>query len=310
MFGNSGKGITVVIIVSAIIYAAIFILGDASKISLEGMRLEFLALAFALSFVNYVIRMVRFEYYLKLTSVSIRGAARRLIFFSGLSMAVTPGKFGEVFKSYLIRRVNGTPISRSLPVIITERINDFIGVLILATAASFLVTRSAAATLGGLVAIAVFIAAIKWERLFRSIVSGLGKVPILGRHTEGIRNVYSGIKILHGSVALSASTVLSMGGWLAECVGFWLILTGLGADIPLVTCVFIYTISTIIGVISNLPGGIGAVEGGMYMMLLGAGISGDVAATSTILIRLATLWFAVVIGAIFLWVFEKKLKSL
>src|SRR5207244_11990079 len=56
-----------------------------------------------------------------------------LTFISGLSMAITPGKVDELLKSYLLKRSTGTPISRTSPIIVAERLSDGIGMLLLAS---------------------------------------------------------------------------------------------------------------------------------------------------------------------------------
>ena len=54
-----------------------------------------------------------------------------LLFTSGMVMAVTPGKVGEVLKSYLLKRINGTPISASAPIVLAERVTDGLAMLLL-----------------------------------------------------------------------------------------------------------------------------------------------------------------------------------
>lgn len=46
-------------------------------------------------------------------------------------MSVTPGKIGEVFKSYLLKEQIGTPISKSAPIVFAERITDFLSLVLL-----------------------------------------------------------------------------------------------------------------------------------------------------------------------------------
>ena len=81
---------------------------------------------------------MKWEYYLRL--IGVRGLSKRdsfLIFFSGLGMVITPGKVGEWLKSYLLREVHGTPIARSAPILIAERLTDSIALLIIAAAGVF-----------------------------------------------------------------------------------------------------------------------------------------------------------------------------
>ena len=51
---------------------------------------------------------------------------------SGLIMSVTPGKVGELLKSYLVKEVTGDPVSKTAPIIFAERITDFLSLLLIA----------------------------------------------------------------------------------------------------------------------------------------------------------------------------------
>jgi glycosyltransferase 2 family protein len=63
--------------------------------------------------------------------------------------------------------------------------------------------------------------------------------------------------------------------------------------------VFVFAVSSLIGVLSMLPGGIGAVEAGLAGQFVGvAGLSAGLAVALTLLIRLATLWFATLVGTV------------
>jgi uncharacterized protein (TIRG00374 family) len=60
----------------------------------------------------------------------------------------------------------------------------------------------------------------------------------------------------------------------------------------------IYASTTIVGALSFLPGGLGVTEGAMTMLLVrgAVGLDGAAAFDATLLTRLATLWFAVLLG--------------
>ena len=70
---------------------------------------------------------------------------------------------------------------------------------------------------------------------------------------------------------------------------------------------FAYSASTLAGALAMMPGGLGVTEAGMTALLQHARRRGDapaVATAATILVRFATLWFAVVIGAAALGVYR------
>jgi len=71
--------------------------------------------------------------------------------------------------------------------------------------------------------------------------------------------------------------------------------------------IFIYVVSLVAGNLSMLPGGIGAAEASMAGMFVAvAGLSAGTSAALTLVIRLSTLWFAVLVGVVGLFLLWKR----
>ena len=128
------------LLLGLVVFAGLFLYADFRDVgrSLSDFNWALLPLILALTTVNYLFRFVKWQYYLRL--IEVRGLSTRdsfLIFFSGLGMVITPGKVGEWLKSYLLREVHGTPIARSAPILIAERLTDSIALLIICAAGVF-----------------------------------------------------------------------------------------------------------------------------------------------------------------------------
>ena len=105
--------------------------GDTvDKISDVPIRYLFGGLGLAL--LNYFLRYLRWCYYLSVLKVYPSTTLNLLVFLSGFSMSVTPGKSGELVKCYLLSNRLGVPVSRSAPVVVMERLVDVISIIILA----------------------------------------------------------------------------------------------------------------------------------------------------------------------------------
>jgi uncharacterized membrane protein YbhN (UPF0104 family) len=63
-----------------------------------------------------------------------------------------------------------------------------------------------------------------------------------------------------------------------------------------VRAVSIYATAILVGALIMLPGGVIGTEGSMVGLLRGIGLTRTDASAATIIIRLCTLWFAVVLG--------------
>ena len=117
------------------------------------------------------------------------------------------------------------------------------------------------------------------------------------------------MQTLMGARVLVSTLLLSIVAWGLEAVGTWLILGGFaGVTASLGEATFIYAFSTVAGALTMLPGGLIATESSMIALLeLTTGLvpSGEIASAATLLVRFATLWFGVALGALALWGYYK-----
>jgi uncharacterized protein (TIRG00374 family) len=232
------------------------------------------------------------------------------LFVAGFPLAVTPGKVGEALKGVWLNRRTDLPVGQGVSVVLAERISDGLAVLGLSTLGVIAYPRywpGFAIVLAGLLGVVVF----SQIRPLAMWALDLGdRAPLLRRFMGGIRDFYEGSFALFRPGVTLGAVALGMISWLGEGIGLYLILLGLGVPASseaLAMAVFVLSFSTVIGAVSALPGGLGASEASIAGMLsLIAGLSGSVATSATLLIRLATLWFAVFLGLI-VWVFSRDL---
>jgi uncharacterized protein (TIRG00374 family) len=258
---------------------------------------------------NYVLRFLKWQYYLRLSNVE--GLSRRmsaLIFLSGFSMAMTPGKVGEFLKSYFVRVRTGTPLTRTVPIVAAERVTDAAGILVLA-GIGLLAFRSgwpAFLAIAGLMALALVL--LQREALVERLLSLLGRFAFIGRRMDSLRSLYHSSRLLLSPRPLAVALSLSTLSWFWECVAFFLILVGLNIEPSwqlLLAAAFVFSASAWLGGASMLPGGLGATEASAAALLIltvdDPGMTGTLAAAATLLLRFATLWFGVFIGIVALW---------
>ena len=138
------------------------------------------------------------------------------------------------------------------------------------------------------------------------------RLPLLRRLAPKIDQFANAMSTLLSAGPLALTTGLSVAAWLCECIGFWLVIRGFpGVSAPLQLAIFIYAATTVLGALSFLPGGLGVTEGSMALLLIrmADGVTRSAAAAVTILIRLCTLWFGVVVGLIALAIFRRRLNG-
>ncbi|HEX2742290.1 MAG TPA: flippase-like domain-containing protein, partial [Rubrobacter sp.] len=141
------------------------------------------------------------------------------------------------------------------------------------------------------------IAVLRSKRLSLAAENILSKLPLVNRFAPHLGDFHGASNELLGTGPLVVGTAISFVAWGLECLGVYMCAVGLGADRPFLLIVFVFATSSLLGVVSMLPGGIGAVEAGLYgQFVTVANLSTGMAGALTLVIRLATLWFATLLG--------------
>lgn len=84
--------------------------------------------------------------------------------------------------------------------------------------------------------------------------------------------------------------------WALEIMRVYVVFLALNVNAPLEIIAAVFVISTLIGMIPLLPGGLGAVDGMMILLYSYAGISPSVSAAATIVERLISFWMTTILG--------------
>ena len=290
----TSKKLLALIILTVVVFAGLVGFGDFREIGgrLAHFPLTHLFAALGLAAINYGLRFLRWAYYLRVLGIGLPFGVNGLVFLSGLAMAITPGKAGELLKSYLLRDRAGVPVPASAPVVVMERLTDVVSVALLALLGLALLPVPVLGVLA--VALVLCGAAIllivtrKADRLFR--------LPVLRRWNNALRTSHEGLRQLAAPRVMVAGLVLGTAAWFSEGLALWVILQGLDAQVSLLRALPIYAAATLVGAVSALPGGLVGTEGSMVALLMQSGIGRGAASAGTLLVRLATLWFAVAVG--------------
>lgn len=271
----------------------------------------FLGLTF-LSLGNYFLRFCRWEIYLRQLSCSIPLRQSLGLYFASYVMVITPGKIGEAFKAGILREKFGIPLAKGLPIVLAERIYDFLAVLILAIAGLFFWPGSFAGLTTGLLAavmIPAFLFLFQNEKLRTKLLAKLGTAPVLRNHTLALDESMGSLGVLLRPGQMTFSLTVTVLAWMGECLGLWLACRGLGFAVPVPDATFVYAAGTLVGSLSFLPGGLGGTEATIVILLKTLAMDGTTAATVALLVRMFTLWLAVVMGLGVFLAFRRELFS-
>ncbi len=293
----------ITVVLAVIVFAALSVMSDLSALGTSLARFDRSALGWALALVvgNYVLRFVRWQYYLRHLSIEVPVGLSGLVFLSGFLMSVTPGKMGEVFKSVLLQEYRGVGVARTASVVVAERLMDLVALVFLVAISSIGFPHGGAVTAIG----ALLVLSIVLFATVRSLSSWcfdqMELIAPLKSLVPRLREAYEALYVLTRPGPFVVGSTLALAGWALECLATYQIVQGFAYTSTSVSgAAFSYATGTLAGALAMLPGGLGVAEVGMTGLLLVVSeqITKATAAAATILVRLATLWFGVALGGV------------
>jgi uncharacterized protein (TIRG00374 family) len=289
------------LLLGVIIYGAFAVWHGVDSLGSELARFHWWAFAAAcgLALANYGVRWLKWEFYLG--RLEIRGVRRidsLLTFLSGFVLTVTPGKIGEVFKSVVLFETYGVPVSRTAPIVVAERVTDVIGIVVLIVVGSTGLSGGLLWAGLGTAAVAMLLIVVGSRRLSLALIGRIQRLPgVFRRIGPKLHDAYESLATTVRPSNLVIPAILSVGAWSLECAALWVILRGLGERTALGLATFFYATSTLAGALVPVPGGLGVTETSLQGQMQRLGHVGPAASTAAmILVRFATLWFAVLVG--------------
>jgi glycosyltransferase 2 family protein len=292
------KGVIFTVALAVIAFTSVGMWGDILKAgpSLSGFPWYLVPLIALFGFCNDLIKFFRWHVYLKKTGILIPVKKSLAIFLAGLSMSATPGKAGLLIKSQMLKRISGHTLISTSPIIAAELYMDLIGLS--------LISLFGIGLLGKGVWVAILLCMLPLLGLIPGIpnfiIGLLAKIPMLSGRIIEMRKALDSMFSLFGLKILVLSLSITLIAWTSEGVALNIILRGLGFDMGVVTATVFFGFSTLIGVLSMLPGGLVVTDASLMALLIHAGIPAAPAAIASIMARIFTLWLAVMIGSIFL----------
>lgn len=233
------------------------------------------------------------------------------------SGSITPGRI-ELAKPIMLKERNNVPISVSLSVVFMERICDFFALLLMMLISLFfmpsqnIINNSVIFTALIILFIMTLLLVLfpqKNNFLIKTIVN---KTPFSEKIKEKINNFceqfFSTFSILKNKNLLSFTLVFSTLAIILEALQFYLILRFFGVDIGLALSAFVLSSTTVLGVISMIPGGTGVIEISSIAILMNFFPESGIAIQSSVLLnRIICYYLLIFLGALIM-IFYKKIE--
>jgi uncharacterized protein (TIRG00374 family) len=305
------RALLLIVLLSAAGYLVFSIWGGWQEVVAAIVRVGIfgIAIALLLSLVNYGVRFVRWQKFLSLLGHRVHAPESLRIYIAGFGLTILPGKAGETIRSVFLKH-HGVPYPQSLAAFFSDQFSNLISMLLLAGVGVMAYPQARPFAMVLAVLILAGLVILQQTRLLEALKAfAQRRLParMAGLFTHAIDIV------LHSGRCFSLPMLvygLALGliAWGAEGLAFYYIMRLLGGDISLQTALFIYSFSMLVGAISFFPGGLGGMEATMVALLILNGTGRPEAIAATVLIRLATLWFAVGLGIIALSLPERVRK--
>jgi uncharacterized protein (TIRG00374 family) len=297
---NLTKKLVIFTVIGIGIYSIILLVSDISAIyeKFRSFKVEYVPIILVLIFSSWCVLYVRWVLLLKNSQITISAKDNFLIYFAGFALAITPAKSGELVKSMILKEKFDIPHSRSVPVILMERFYDVVGTLIVSLLGLwFFGLASLPIVIVATGVIALAFCAVYSSKIFNVFLRLFNKLNFFQKLITPLMSLQETVKKSSKSKVALVSTTLTVVYRLIEALAIYVVLLGFGIDlIHYLSLAALYSSSIILGNISFVPGGLGVTEGSLTGLLSLQGIEFSTAVGLTLMIRLFTLWYAIIVG--------------
>lgn len=218
-----------------------------------------------------------------------------VIFISWFVNSVLPGKIGDVYRGYLLRREYGLSLSRTVGTVVAERVLDLTILIVLLGSTGYLVLSSRVSPLvdhlllAGWIGLAVLFIGMAVLYRFGERLVALFPASAQAVYAKFAHGTFSSLK---GIPVLSALTVLA---WGAEAGRLYFVMQSLHLGLgPLAALFTVAAIS--LALIVPTPGGLGGVEAAFAGVLAVFGVPPAVALAVALLDRIISYYSLIIFG--------------
>ena len=308
---NIVRNVLIGVMLGILVIAGFLVFVDFQKVMHEmiNMPVHLLLLAFLLTFFSYLLRLWKWHSFTKWSRFSLSFKDNAVIFFVGLMMSITPGKAGELIKAYFMQVKADVPYSESVPIVIYDRLTDVLAMLALVSVGLLVYPFGLPSLIVVVVMLVIGFFVIQRRSWMVRIIDGLTKNKKRRRFREAFHHFYEQTIFLLQFRFLTFSFFVSVASWLLECISLYLVIQAFSLDVSFLASILTFSLGTIAGALSMIPGGIGAAEGSLAGLLVYFGVDGSLAVTISLIIRFVTLWFGVILGMI-VFIFNRKSLAL
>lgn len=303
------KAIIIVFLI-LVFYIGFIAYSDFSKFSsnISQFKFEFLPIILGLSFASYFMMGIRQKILLKRLGIELEIKESLLLYFSGLSMSVTPGGVGEAIKSYYLKKKYGHSVSKTFPLVFIERFHDLAVVISVIVFTLIFLQISEVIIIVSIIIPLIIIAYIlvRIKKLFVKTINFFKRIKKLEKVFDNISKSYDGMYEMLDPKTTIKVWAIGIVSQVFFALSIYSIFLAFNQDFGFIFTTEVVYSSILFGAISLLPGGVGLTEISTVNFLTDKGMEISLATSIVIMSRLATIWFSTIMGLITTKIFLKK----
>tara|TARA_B100000886_G_scaffold226631_1_gene157939 strand:- start:2703 stop:4253 length:1551 start_codon:yes stop_codon:yes gene_type:complete len=252
-------------------------------------------------FLSYILRFLRWRFLLH--SLGLRPPILEdfRIWMGSYAFTMTPGKTGEAIRCLILKKQYKLSPLYTFSALIFERFTDLLSVLVIIFFNIRKIMQLELFKNLNITSYKLFYLLIIFF-LFGKFLNNFFKNPpnfiniLINKNLKIKGNLIYSIKKLFKVKIIIVSSIIAILSWSLEGLSFFILLNDLGAKIDPAIAIFTHSTSGLIGALTFIPGGIGTTEASTIGLLTLHDIPIDISTSSTLLIRIMTLWFATILG--------------
>jgi uncharacterized protein (TIRG00374 family) len=256
-----------------------------------------LFLAFLLTNLNIIVKIYRWKYLSSAYDVNLHYfEAGKIVISSFFVSGITPAKIGDIIKAYVMKKRHAMPLRDGVSCILYERFFELfllffvsLGVFYIGMSAKNYVIIQATSV----ILLFVVVAYIFSDKLLIWAQKVLIKTNIIQFGGENIQ--------VRKISPYQAFNVFSLSGFalMLEFLRLWFVTLSFGFNMNIIHLSIYFSLAVLIGLLSQIPIGIGVVEGSLALFLMDAGLPSYYAFGIVLVDRIISMYYVMGIGLIY-----------
>ncbi len=289
-----------IIIISVLFYTGFSLLSDIQKISDEFTNIDiiYVPLILSLHFLAMIIRSIRQKVFFDSLNIQLSLKQNIKLYFTGMSLMVTPGASGELIKNHILKEKFGHAYTKTIPVLLTEKYHNMLSIIpILLFFLLFKESYEILVVTGIITAILFCIFLIvKNQKLCYNTMAKIPRKWILKEIPDDVSSFYNSLLILFKRKTMFSGFGIGVLAWLIDALAIYFCFIAFDLNFNFIETTLTYFAPIIVGTILFIPGGLGVLEIGMTGLLLQSGVLISTATALILFTRFMLTWSSVMVG--------------